>query len=310
MLTLFTIPKPFHGHIAIIQRNAIRSWTLLRPACEIILFGDDEGTAETAAELGVCHVPDVARNEYGTPLVNNLFEEAQRLAAYSLLCYTNADIILMSDFMRAVEQVARCKHRFLMVGQRWDVDINASWDFEQPDWEEQLRACVRKHGKLHPPTGIDYFVFPRGLWHDVPPFAIGRTVWDNWLIYRARSLRVPVIDATGYVLAVHQNHDYAYHPMGETGVWKGPEAKRNLEMAGGYKHVFTLEDATHILTSSGPKLDLSRPRLRRHLDTLPILFPHLHPVVRLVRILAKVSRPLRLKLGIAINPRRSNRHEV
>jgi len=301
MLTLFTIPKPFRGHIAVIQHNAIRSWTLLRPACEIILFGDDEGTAEFAAELGIRHVPDVARNEYGTPLVNNLFEEAQRLAAYGLLCYVNADIILMSDFMRAVEKVARGKHRFLMVGQRWDVDINGLWNFEQPDWEEKLRAYVRKQGKLHPQTVIDYFVFPRGLCHNISPFAIGRTVWDNWLIYRARSLRVPVIDATDYVMVVHQNHDYTHHPT-------GPEAKRNLEMAGGYKHVFTLEDATHILTSSGPKLDLSFSRLRRHLDTLPILFPHLHPVVKLIKTLAKASRPLRLKLGIAI--KRSNRHEV
>jgi len=37
MLTLFTIPKAFQGHTGVIQRNAIRSWTLLRPECEIIL---------------------------------------------------------------------------------------------------------------------------------------------------------------------------------------------------------------------------------------------------------------------------------
>lgn len=52
MLTLFTIAKPFRGPFAVIQRNTIRSWTLLRPACEIILFGDDDGSAEIAAEFG------------------------------------------------------------------------------------------------------------------------------------------------------------------------------------------------------------------------------------------------------------------
>src|SRR5215510_12506337 len=65
MLTIFATPKPFRSHIAVIQRNAIRSWTLLRPACEIILMGNDEGTAEIAAEFGLRYVPDIARNTFG-----------------------------------------------------------------------------------------------------------------------------------------------------------------------------------------------------------------------------------------------------
>jgi len=308
MLTLFTIPKPFRGHIAVIQRNAIRSWTLLRPACEIILFGDDEGTAEIAAELGVRHVPNVARNEYGTPLVNSIFEAAERAATYDLLCYVNADIILMNDFMEAVQQVSGRRRRFLMVGRRWDVDIKRSWDFGRPDWKEQLRTYVIRNGKLHSVWGIDYFVFPRGLWQNIPPFALGRLVWDNWLIYRARSLRIPVIDATYRVMAVHQNHDYAHHPKGEVGVREGPEAKHNLEIAGGYDHTFTLEDATYILTPSGIKLDLSR--LGRHLYTSQILFPHLRFIVKLIRSVTEVSRPLRLRLGLTLSSRRFRHHEL
>jgi hypothetical protein len=30
-LTIFAVPKPFEGHIGMIQRNAIRSWKGLRP---------------------------------------------------------------------------------------------------------------------------------------------------------------------------------------------------------------------------------------------------------------------------------------
>lgn len=248
MLTLFAIPKPFRGHIGVIQRNAIRSWTLLRPACEIILFGDDEGTADAAAEFGLRHVPEVARNEYGTPLVSDLFEQAQRLATYDLLCYVNADIILMSDFMRAVSHVARRKRRFLMVGQRRDVDLDQLWNFDSSDWESQLREYALNYGSLHPPTGIDYFVFSRGLWETIPPFAIGRTVWDNWLLFGARFYGAAVIDATQAVTAIHQNHDYAHIPEGIDGAWKGTEAQRNLILAGGYDHVFTLRDASWLLT--------------------------------------------------------------
>src|SRR5881398_2899301 len=204
MLTLFTTPKPFRGHIAVIQRNAIRSWTLLRPRCEIILCGDDAGVASTAAELSVRHIPDIARNEYGTPLVSDVFAQAERAASHCILCYINADIIVMSDFLAAVSRIQ--KPRFLMLGQRWDLDLRTSWDFDQRDWEARLRAEAQARGSLHPYTGVDYYVFPKGLWGEIPPFAVGRVVYDNWLIWRARSRGVAVIDATRAVISIHQNH--------------------------------------------------------------------------------------------------------
>ena len=44
MLTIFTSARPFTDpHIATIQRNAIISWKKLRPHCEIIIVGDEEG---------------------------------------------------------------------------------------------------------------------------------------------------------------------------------------------------------------------------------------------------------------------------
>ena len=69
MLTLFAIPKAFRGEFNQIQRNAITSCTLLEPKPEIILLGDDEGTAEVAKEFGVRHV-------LGVELIEN--DRAQR----------------------------------------------------------------------------------------------------------------------------------------------------------------------------------------------------------------------------------------
>src|SRR6266853_4649960 len=46
VLTIFASAKPFHGHTGVIQRNAIASWTRLRPRPEIILFGNEPGVAE------------------------------------------------------------------------------------------------------------------------------------------------------------------------------------------------------------------------------------------------------------------------
>ena len=39
-LAILAMPKPFHGHIGMIQRNAIQSWTHLSPRPEIFLCGD------------------------------------------------------------------------------------------------------------------------------------------------------------------------------------------------------------------------------------------------------------------------------
>lgn len=247
MLTIFSVPKPFCGDISVIQRNAIQSWLRLTPPCEVILFGNEEGTAQAVAELKVLHEPNLVCNEYGTPLVNDLFEKARRLATHNLVCYVNSDIILLSDFVKAVQRINF--KRFLMVGQRWDVDLKAPLDFEQPAWEALLHEYIARHGSIHPPLGSDYFVFPHN--DDIgkiPPFAIGRPGWDNWLIHRAREFRIPVIDVTRVVTVIHQNHDYRHVFNQNSDMSEGPEADRNRELMGGYECAFTLVDSTHIMT--------------------------------------------------------------
>ena len=98
MLTFFTTAKPFQGHSAIIQRNALRSWTRLGLDVEVILFGDEPGAAEVCAELGLRHEPYVERHESGMKYLNYMFERAQQIARHDYLCYSNCDIILMNDF--------------------------------------------------------------------------------------------------------------------------------------------------------------------------------------------------------------------
>ena len=251
-LTLFTIPKPFHGHVGLIQTNAIRSWTLLRPVPQIILLGDEQGTKETAERFGLRCSPAVARNDFGTPLPDSLFHEAQRLATNEWLCYVNADIILLEDFPVAVRRLRDCMGRFLMVGRRWDLDVTEALAFEA-GWEDKLRAEVVHRGKLLPAWGSDYFVFPRGLFETIPPFAIGRLAFDSWLFFDALRAAAPLVDATAVVMAVHQNHDYG-RLGGRSDIRRGPEAMRNLELARrvkGCPYVFSIKDSTHLLLPAG-----------------------------------------------------------
>ncbi len=274
MLTLFTIPKPFQGPIGIIQRNAIQSWKRLDPSCEVLLFGDEEGTEAVADQLGATYIPHVERNEMGTPLLHDVFEKAEKIGTHPIVAYVNTDIMLTSHFLEAIRRLPISS--FLMVGRRWDVDITETWDFTSSAWEQDLLAYVDRKGKRHSFYGIDYFVFPKGALGKVPPFAVGRPAWDNWLIYRVRSRGIPVIDASSVVRAIHQNHDYSHHPEGQEGVWKGEERDRNYELAGPGVH-FTMYDATRILTASGLRYPFSPIRLRQHLKTLCFVYPKLYP---------------------------------
>src|SRR5262249_7427243 len=114
MLTLFTTAKAFIGHSGMIQRNALKSWTLLDPDVEVILFGDDEGAAEIARELGLRHEPFVERNEFGTKRIDWIFQRAQQIARHDLLCYSNCDMVYTGGFRNAFKAVQSRFAKYLM----------------------------------------------------------------------------------------------------------------------------------------------------------------------------------------------------
>ncbi len=211
---------------------------------------------------------------------------ALQQASNRLLCYVNSDIILLNDFSTAVEQVSRWQPRLLMVGQRWDVEITERWDFRRPDWEEQLVGHALRTNKQQPPNAIDYFVFSKGLGRDILPLAIGRRGWDNWLVWHARALGAPVINATAVVMAIHQNHDYSHHPQGADGVFRGEEARKNRKLIGEWWHLYTTEDATHELTAEG-----LRPCHRHGWLMVKRTFSHPRSWPRLAELL--LTRPFR-----------------
>jgi hypothetical protein len=265
MLTIFSTPKPFTDpHINIIQRNAIQSWLHLSDDVHVILIGGEEGLDDVVAELGVSVLPDVARNRWGTPLVSSIFSLARDKSETPLLAYVNADILLMPDFVTVARQVASQAEQFLVVGQRWDLDVTEELDFG-PGWAPNLREDVHARGGLHAPGGSDYFIFPRDIFTHIPDFAIGRAGWDNWMIYHALQQGWPVVDATSDLIIVHQNHDYAHLPGGQMH-YDLEETSINAELGGGMRNMYWVLDASHELRHG--TLRPARPRLARLLRRL------------------------------------------
>jgi hypothetical protein len=287
MLTIFSCPKPFRGHVDITQKNAIRSWLFLDPRPDVILLGNDEGVGETARELGVRHIPDVECNEFGTPLLSSIFEEAERASSARLMCYVNADIIFMQDFMDGLERVVAEKPNALMVGRRWNVDIKELIKFDA-EWQKTLASLVARKGKLYPYFAIDYFVFPRNGLGKLPTFAIGRPAWDNWVIYQARMSGMAVVDMTKMVTVIHENHDYSHHPDGWKGAMHGEESKRNIALAGEVAHVHSLLDAQYRLIRKGVRRRRLPPLFTpfyvyKNIVVLSQSCRFLKPVIRLIK---------------------------
>jgi ubiquinone/menaquinone biosynthesis C-methylase UbiE len=264
-ITLFTAPKPFSGHIGVIQRNALRSWAALGPQVDILVLGDEPGLAESAEQVGARPLQGVARNAYGTPLLSDIFRRAQEAAVTKRMAYLNADIILLDDFLPAVDRVAQVFRSYLIVGQRWDLALADELRFDD-DGRQALLEMFQAQARRHPPAGSDYFVFARGQLGAVPDFALGRAGWDHWMIYAARHAGQPVVDASAAITIIHQDHDYAHLPGGQSH-YRLPESRDNVRLGGGLETVFTLRDATWELTCEKlHKLGWARAGVRRWVE--------------------------------------------
>jgi hypothetical protein len=203
-LVIFCCPKPFIKEFATVQQNAILSWTQLPIKTKIVVVGKEQGIAEFCQEHKLVHEPNIKYNEYNTPLLDSIFEVGHSHAVPGKpICYINCDIMLMSDFAKTVLAATKLTYRYLIVGQRFDWNHPCPIKFT-PKWEEYARNLILKDGKLHQLCGIDYFLYSDvSVIGKMPPFAIGKCAWDNYLVYVASQNKATVINASKTVLAVH-----------------------------------------------------------------------------------------------------------
>jgi len=259
-LTIFSAPKPFTDpHIATIQRNAIQSWIQLVSEANVLLVGEEDGTADVAADYGVQLISDIVRNDEGTPLVSSIFSLARQARNNPFLLYTNADMLLLPNVLEATKLVSDQAQKFLIIGQRWDLEVNNPLDFS-PGWDRRLLEKIQSQAELHPPAGSDYFIFPRSCYTEMPDFAIGRAGWDNWMIYHARLKGWGVVDGTPSIKVIHQNHDYSHLPDGKPH-YDLAESRQNAELAGGSANLYMVLDSNMQLLNGklqAPDLTLTR----------------------------------------------------
>ncbi len=262
MITFLASPKAFTGRAAIQQAAAVRSWLAVAAGVEVILYGDSPGTAECCRALDIRHVPDIASNKRGIPYFGAITGHAAVHARHDLQVYLNCDILLTPHILEAVKHIQL--DNFLMIGQRIDLTDGVTVDVDSPDFVNQLNELANAGRiNLHPYNGSDYFAFRRGMWSGLPPVIVGRGGYDNALISFCIQQRIPIIDATLKVLAIHQFHDYGHLAGGVAEVFRGEDAKSNLEFVP-KDAVPNMENADFILQGAALKPNRGRGDWLRH----------------------------------------------
>lgn len=261
-LSIFSTAKPFRGEIARIQRNAVRSWLALKPRPEIILLGNDEGVGEVCREFGLIHVRDVATAPSGAPYLDDLFAKARQAASGELLCYVNADIILLQDFLAAAERVFEALGPSIVIAAPYNVPVTWEVDSADPTAVLRLRALIERGRNGPTPIGADVFLFPRLAYLRVPGVVVGRWWWDNLLMALASESRFPAVDITAVARAIHQEHRGSTH----SGRWvddplSEQERLRNIASVSGPQRFFWRQDLEWSLRADGSLRRRPLPRL-------------------------------------------------
>ncbi len=178
--------------------------------------------------------------EFDGPLVpfSEMVQAVEGDSDADIFMYANADILFDKGQIRQLLMQMDAwrqevfDHEFLLTGQRIDI----------------LEDGAKR---LHRPSGMDYFVFRRGMFHDLPRTLMGRAYCDNALVAYCLRKGIPVIDASYAIRVEHQFHDYGHVAGGRRQVWTGEEAlanRRNNRLRDFGPNVL---DATHTLLSDG-----------------------------------------------------------
>ena len=213
-LAVFTTLKQAEGRAREIQACSLENWRNVFYGSEVV--------------------------EFAGPLVpfTKMVEDVERDCTADILVYANADILFDLGQVQGLYQSLGERPQsvlcgeFLLTGQRIDV----------------LQNGLKR---LHRPSGMDFFIFRRGMFRDLPKVTMGRAYCDSALVAYCLRRKIPVVDASFALRVEHQFHDYGHVAGGRSSVWRGEAAMENKRGNGLCDFGPNVLDATHTLLPDG-----------------------------------------------------------
>jgi hypothetical protein len=245
-ISIFTTPRPFIGEFKRIQLNAILSWQALKNV-EIFLFNDEKNTTKRICKnYGFKFIPSLKKNINGTPFINDCFKIIRKKTNTKITAYVNTDIILQNDFVETIKKIDRLikKKYYYIIGQRYN--IKKKLNLKRHSFDNLDLGKFKKKNNLHGLSGMDYWVFPRKLAIPLPPFIVGRPGIDSWLVKYFKEKKIPIIDATDSITAIHQRHSYPKKNLN----YYYEECEYNISISGGSQNLMTLRESDYIYNLS------------------------------------------------------------
>jgi len=197
MITLYSTFRRFnHPIFNKIQRDAIESWQALDPVPEIVIVGNDPGTAEICKEYGLKHVPKVGTSSAGTPYCDDFILEAEKVASNDIMLLCSGDIIIKQDTIDAAKAVKPLLNQFCVCSRKLHVEIK---DGKKKD----IRWATWQAG--------DYWLHTKGIFTGMPKFLIGRHKNEKWM-FRWLCNKNALVDGTDVITVWHQQHPHEFKP--------------------------------------------------------------------------------------------------
>lgn len=194
------------------QTNALQSWIHLDFGSdiekEIVIFGSDQGVPEMCSMYNVKNVVEVAKNNKGVPLINDILRRGSEMITYEdLIMYINGDIILCQDFVdtiRSFISTHRAVRSCLLTCMRFDLYDYQLLDFVSGKSINDQLSDMSKTGKWSEPSAIDLFIFKKDNYERMPDFAVSRLLFDTWMVdYAVKNFEMTV-NMTPTVTVYHQ----------------------------------------------------------------------------------------------------------
>lgn len=252
MITIFTTPKPMQGRDKINQHNAISSWLAMPQKPQVIVFAEEKERSLFEG-MGTTVISTHRRNDKNTPFLDSMFNLAEVNALYPYVMYVNADVVLFSDIYTATRLAAEHCPEFLIMGQRTDIEWCSKMDFSNVMWKTGLQHYAKSTGTLVNPTGKDYFIFAKPFSVRMAALLVGRLGWDTWLVREAHRKRLPLMDATPTITALHIKHNYEHLAGGRAEYAMGPGCHWNYKILGTQESTIAgrIDDAPLVITPDG-----------------------------------------------------------
>jgi len=193
-LTFFTIPQAFEDEYDLIQRNAIKSWTLFNPEPDIFLLGNALDVASIANEFGLYHIPNIDQNAS----ISEIAKWLDRLINNTILVYLNPCVILTKDFTNTIQEIYNNQDHFFLTGQYRTIQTEGVIDFNDSQWQHKLRVMADKQGMSQGQLQDNiYLIFNKQLLKQL--FILNHNAeytWEQQLFYAALRKYYPIIDGS------------------------------------------------------------------------------------------------------------------